>query len=403
MQLFKSSKAKNLLKLSTHKLVIGNDLEVTKFCDNNGKKIGLMDSFMPFDLWKSRKNLYILCDPTEEFWDRNKSSYNSDDSKENDFDSDLEKDDSSKNEISTYGCDNQSSRKEGQEKSPKKVNQYKDDQPIQKIISTVQETESSLLDNQFEHKKNVDEFLLMSTCDGDIFYNVIKKIKIIYWITRYSKYPPHRFYQSEHYKIDIYRRLIDRPEEHPGPDPDIDDFDPQYGYPVSKIKIDEYLLFETSIGESSKITFHFANANDKPLVQLYEMMFDLDFVVGSNEGKWCIGVIPFYFESCNPYFTWSKDDVIYEEGDTLHYLINMPLTEVPSQWQCKITSKHNFTCVSKKIWLKISSSPYDMEQLEGVREIQKNERNSPLISHNLLDQDSKLLYTKDNSILRLSL
>lgn len=411
--LFKSSKATSLIKYSTHKLAIGNNLEVSSFCDNEGKEIGLIDYFMLFDLWKTRKTLYILCDPTEQYWDRSKNPDDPDESddmneneKENDSSYDQEKDNSINNNLDngfdeTKGSDsnldtkksnskNSSSleknlevlrpsskcnRGEVQRKSPKKLNNSLSDDLIsnQNTISTVQEiVELPPLEDQPEKKENDQEFLLMATRVGDFFKNVVKKIEISYWVTGFSKYTPHQFFHSENLKSAIYQRIISRLDDYSGPDPDFDKFDPQmFGYPISKIKVDNYVLLETSINEAQKLTFQFPNAKDKASVELHEIMFDLDFVVGSNDGKWSIGVVPFCFETCQPSFTWYKDDMIYEEGDRLYYLTNLPLTEEPTQWQCKITCNNDFAYTSKKIWLKISSIPYDPDELQGIREVQK--------------------------------
>lgn len=76
--LFTSTKAKRYLKYSTHKLGFSTDMKIEKFCDEKGHLISLIEYFTLHDLWKARKNLYLLCTATEEFWGEAAVSKNKD-------------------------------------------------------------------------------------------------------------------------------------------------------------------------------------------------------------------------------------------------------------------------------------------------------------------------------------
>lgn len=68
---FTSPKAQNYIQYSTHKLGVNADkreIEIEKFCDNNGKDVGLIEYFHLYDLFRNRRNLYLLCTATEDFW-----------------------------------------------------------------------------------------------------------------------------------------------------------------------------------------------------------------------------------------------------------------------------------------------------------------------------------------------
>lgn len=95
-------------------------------------------------------------------------------------------------------------------------------------------------------------------------------------------------------------------------------------------------------------------------------MFDVDEVVGCKDGKWCIGIVPFCFETCKPTFIWYKNDGVYGRGENLYYLPDLSLSEKPSTWFCEIQCTAGEKMISEKITLKIGPSEKFDNNLQGV-------------------------------------
>lgn len=131
-----------------------------------------------------------------------------------------------------------------------------------------------------------------------------------------------------------------------GPDCDEEDFDPRrYGYEVSKISVNQTTMIKTWFDENNcaqpeeagpnipkirSLEVTYPNAHHRPQILPHNILYESDELVGSLRSKPAVGVIPMCEKSCNPFFKWYKDAAMYESGENLMILLNLPLTEKAS-------------------------------------------------------------------------
>lgn len=368
MEKFTSSYARNLFEKSKQKIGYSEDnldVEIDEFCDYNGKKIGILEYFVLHDLWRRRKNLYVLCTATEKFWGA-AGKIDLDDSCEDESEKENDESDLSSSSVSCTTSKNDRQLLKPQSDNFENIS----NKPKYQCLE-INDSDSPKFETlQSENSKKKYE-LQISSEGEDNFITVSNNIYVSYWITGFSKYPPHSFFSHEGNSSEAFRDCSMN-QVAGGPGCDEEDFDPRhYGYEISKIEVNDITVIQTwfddqndtqseesrqHIQQQPSLENCYPNAKHRAHISDHNILFEIDEIVGSINGKIAIGIVPMCQKSCNPRFTWYKDEVLYEAGENLMILFNVPITNEASSWQCEIQCRTGPILISKKITLRIMES-----------------------------------------------